>query len=861
VALSKGTRLGPYEILSPLGAGGMGEVYRAKDPRLGRDVAIKVLPESVSADPKALARFESEARAVAALSHPNILALHDVGEADGVHYAVTELLEGETLRGLVGRGLIPVRRALEIAHEVAEALAAAHGKGIVHRDVKPENVFLTKDGHVKILDFGLARAGAVPAGRDETESPTVDKLTSEGAVVGTVAYMSPEQARGLPVDHRSDQFSLGIVLYEMLAGRRPFKGDSAAETLTAIIREEPEPLSKEGPLVPAPVRWVVERCLAKEPADRYDSTRDLARDLAACRLHLSEAVSGQTGVDLLPVTRRSNHSLRLMASAAAVIAGVALAGAFLFGRQASNREPPSYQRLSYRHGLTTLALFSGDGQSVVYSASLDGKPSRVFVLTPGSPDSRDLGIDGVVTDVSAKGELLVVTGKGDPFGGAFGVLSKASTSGATARQLAVDVRAAAFSPDGLEIAAIMKGSRLEFPLGHLLYESKGGTMFGRPGVSSDGTRVMVAERTPSLSTEVITIDRSGRRSVIASFAASSRVFSFASARGRNFVHRLPVPDSTEILEVAPSGRSKVQLRVPFVAELFDIAPGGRGLLSRNQDRVEMLLLEAGMAIPRSLSWFDSSEVADISADGKTVLFQDVTDSGKGVYLRRNDGTPAVRLGAGYPRALSPDGLWALAMTEGENPELVLYPTGPGTLRKISAPGIRLILGEFFPEGDRLLLWGREEKGYRLFLFTLEGGAIRPFGSAEAVYLSEEIDALVIAPDSRTVLLNVKGSWRTIDADDNSVRPVAIRDLDAKSVLRFRADGKAVFTRRVEGDWIVIEAVELATGQRNVVYRLPLGQDAYLSARLHPVCITPDGKTAVYSVLRTSSDLYLVTGLQ
>ncbi len=258
----------------------MGEVYRARDTRLCRDVAVKVLPAAVSNDPKALARFESEAKAVAALSHPNILALFDVGKEGAVSFVVMELLEGETLREALTKGPLPVRKALDIALQMAEGLAAAHGKGIVHRDVKPENVFLTKDGHAKLLDFGLARPERLPPDRDATQSPTVEKLTSEGAVLGTVAYMSPEQARGETVDFRSDQFSLGVVLYEMLTGKRPFGGASAAETLAAIIRDEPEPLTKLDPKLPALLGWIVQRCLSKDPEERYASTKDLARELA-----------------------------------------------------------------------------------------------------------------------------------------------------------------------------------------------------------------------------------------------------------------------------------------------------------------------------------------------------------------------------------------------------------------------------------------------------------------------------------------------------------------------------------------------------------------------------------------------------
>src|SRR5262245_47948467 len=290
MALSPGSHLGPYEILAPLGAGGMGEVYRARDTRLGREVAIKVLPSDLSTDSGRLRRFEKEARSASSLNHPNIVTVYDIGTSDSTSYIAMELIEGVTLRQMLAAGPLPLKKLLGVAAQVAEGLAKAHGAGIVHRDLKPENVMVTKDGLAKILDFGLAKLTRPEYESGEgTQAPTISGATEPGIVVGTVAYMSPEQALGNALDFRSDQFSLGSMLYEMATGRKAFARKSGPETMTAIIREEPEPIASASPTTPAPLRWIVERCLSKEPQDRYAATQDLARDLAGIRDHLSEA--------------------------------------------------------------------------------------------------------------------------------------------------------------------------------------------------------------------------------------------------------------------------------------------------------------------------------------------------------------------------------------------------------------------------------------------------------------------------------------------------------------------------------------------------------------------------------------------
>jgi Tol biopolymer transport system component len=392
--LAPGTRLGEgYEILGALGSGGMGEVYRARDVRLGREVAIKVLPPDVAADPARMARFEQEARAASALNHPNIVTLHDLGRVGSSTFQVLELVAGRTVRDVAADGPLPLRRALTIAEQIAAGLAAAHGAGIVHRDLKPENVMVRDDGVVKILDFGLAKLERAPFDSG-SHVATATGATAPGMVLGTVGYMSPEQARGAAVDFRADQFSLGAMLYEMIGGARAFRGDSTVQTLSAIIEKDPEPVARLRPGVPRPLVWIVERCLAKEPGERYASTVDLARDLARAREELSEV--SHAGEVPAPAAARSRR--RLGAAIALGLAGVVVglvAGRFLLGPGASapRREPPTLRTLTFS-GHDSLPSASPDGRMLVFRSTRDGV-ARIWLksLTDGTEAPLTAGPD------------------------------------------------------------------------------------------------------------------------------------------------------------------------------------------------------------------------------------------------------------------------------------------------------------------------------------------------------------------------------------------------------------------------------------------------------------------------------------
>ncbi len=408
MTLAAGTALGPYKILAPIGAGGMGEIYRARDPRLERDVAIKVLPAEVSRDPDRLARFEREAKALAALSHPSILAIHDFGKEGDVTYAVTELLEGETLRSRVGRGALPWREAVEIGSAIAEGLSAAHAAGIVHRDLKPENVFVTRDGRVKVLDFGLAKVQPGPLAETETVT-SPPQGTAVGTVLGTVGYMAPEQVRGEPADHRSDIFAFGCVLHEMLSGRRAFRGDTAVETLRAILKDQPQEIALTHPEVSSELDRIVAHCLEKAPERRFQSAHDLAFDLR------SLLTSGVATRPALALPRRPRWWIGAAAAAGVVVIAVAAVLWTQWKRSVPSRDLDPMRVVvapfENRTGDPSLENFGAlISEAVTREASLAGGttvlPGTSFVGAGGSRSSAE----ALVSLARANSAALVVSG-------------------------------------------------------------------------------------------------------------------------------------------------------------------------------------------------------------------------------------------------------------------------------------------------------------------------------------------------------------------------------------------------------------------------------------------------------------------
>src|SRR5476651_1263451 len=431
MTLAPGTRLGPYEISGLLGSGGMGDVHRAHDARLGRDVALKVLHAATTADPDRLRRFEQEARATAALNHPNIVAVFDVGTEDGVSFVVSELLEGETLRDRLKTGAIPLRKAIEWGGQLTRGLAAAHEKGIVHRD-------LTRDGSLKILDFGIAKLMETAGPSGATMTPTLQVGTTPGVVLGTVGYMSPEQVRGLPVDHRTDIFSVGAILYEMVSGRRAFSGASPADTMSAILNADPPELTGADAQVPPVLDRIIRRCLEKSPDERFSSARDVAFSIDAANAP-THGTGGIAAVDASVPARRS--AIGRTGIAAAVIIGLAIGSAATwFVTRAQPHAPVRFRQLTFRRGTVISARFSPDGETVVYSAAWEGKPPELFSTRVGIIGDRPMGIQGKLLAISKGGEMALLLDV-KPGGNWIetGTLARASLGGGAPREIVRDV--------------------------------------------------------------------------------------------------------------------------------------------------------------------------------------------------------------------------------------------------------------------------------------------------------------------------------------------------------------------------------------------------------------------------------------
>jgi eukaryotic-like serine/threonine-protein kinase len=852
------TQLGPYKIVALIGAGGMGEVYRARDTRLLRDVALKVLQESFTSDSDRLRRFEQEARAIAALNHPNIVSVYDVGVADNVHYIVTELIEGDTLRRRIPPQGISARKAIELAVQVANGLAAAHDQGIAHRDLKPENILITKDGRLKILDFGLAKLLPNHAQTETLDGVTAAE-TNAGMVLGTAGYMSPEQVRGEPANHLSDIFSFGSILYEMMSGQRAFKKNTNAETMTAILNEEPQELASRIGAMPPALERIVRHCMEKQPKQRFQSARDIAFDL--------ESVSASSGTSAIAAGTGSKLSSRWARPA---IAAVALLGAGLalgrWMRPAAPELHPKLHRITFSRLTVLSARFTPDG-NLIYGASLEGRPTELFFAQSGSVESRAIGMPSTnILAVASNGELAVQSSPTPTASFAYaGMLARAPQTGGAPRPIAEAVEYADWGPDGtLAVVRRVGGKvRLEYPLGKVLHETAG--WVSHPRVSPDGALVAFIDHPHPRDDAgaIAVVDKSGQTKILTSLNfVSAQGLAWNPSENEIWFSATTFGSSRGLYAVAPGKKERLVYLGTGTLTLHDISKDGRVLFSRDDWRSGMLGLAPGAAKERDLSWHDWTIPRDLTDDGKIVTFDETGEAGEDTgafYVRGTDGSPAVHLGNGVQPALSRDGKKVLAMLPGDKgtQKLAELPTGAGESRSISTGDVQVAVARFFPDGRTILEIGNQmgTNGQRLWVQSTGGGTPRAISP-------EGIDSRMtgtISPDGRRVAaVDPEGRIAIYSVDGGEATSVPGTTAGERA-LHWLPDGRSLLTARIDAPNIVYE-VEVSTGKRKPFKTIPVPEGLRAEDLGFPI-FSADFKSYVYAYSRIASDLYVVEGLK
>ena len=833
----------------------MGEVYLARDTRLQRDVAIKVLPAEFADSAERLQRFEQEARATATLNHPNVMAVFDVGVDSGVPYVVLELLEGRTLAAALSQGALPPRTATDLAGQIAQGLAAAHGKGIVHRDLKPENIFVTADGRAKILDFGLAKLIEAPGQNTTVTHLTTTPPTGPGRVLGTAGYMAPEQVRGESADHRADIFAFGAVFYEMLSGRPAFGGETMVERMTAILKEDPPPLLAG--TVPPHLDRVVHRCLEKSPSQRFQSAKDIAFALEAMAASTSASTPSSAPVAVPPAKRL----WRPLALGAAVLGGVAIGAVAMHQAAPTRSGVVSFEARSFDRLPITNARFMPDGRTIVYSATPSGSSPELFIVNPTAEAPQPLGLSNAhLLSISSKGELAVIVAPRFLDQRLYSGTLARMTIGSSPRAVADDVREADWSPDGSAMAIVHDlgnvRDRLEFPVGTALHEASG--YLSNPRVSPDGSRVAFVEHHARFDDRgwVKVVDRAGKVTTLTGelFAVQglawtpdgSTILFSGNTESSSMLQPMAVPASGV-------ATARPVFGVPARFIVFDVASDGRWLAVREDLSLGVRARVPGQDTERDLSWIGSTGARALSADGGWLLMVDVgprAGHNYGVVLRKTDASQAIRLGEGLPQKLSPDGKLAAAIIAPA--QLVLYPTGPGDAIRVGvAPIATLLSAEWFPDGKRLLVCGSEpQRAARCYGVNRAGSAPVP--------LTPEGVLATLAPDGRTLLLAMPdGGFALSSIDGGPTRPVhGLQSGDRQ--IAWSLDSQAIYVQQGFQSPAIVERVALETGARSVVRRIAPEGVSSITA-LYVMDWVADGRWYAYYYTSLPSTLFVVSG--